>query len=238
MTKTDPIRATLEDSTVPMALRILSEKLRLLEEVVRHCAIPTGNAIQDLVNQCMLDVIASPNGSDVQERLVAEACGATHKGLVKLGADATLAGDDLEIKPCKSTKTVSAVNITDDTPTRLAKDLKTPGKIVVIARCPGGMKFRWVVACLMSDFAESRYKAMCKKWKQPVQPWPAAHEEQIQLVEALEPFRREGDYLRSSTLKFADVKVVLGSWVHPDEVIADLKSKSSEVNLMRKIGGM
>lgn len=221
-----------------MTLRILSDKLLLLEAVVRHCAIPTGNAIQDLVNQCMLDVISSPNGSDVQERLVAEACGATHKGLVKLGADATLAGDDLEIKPCKSTKTVSAVNITDDTPSRLAKDLKTPGKIVVIARCPGGKKFRWVVACLMSDFAESRYLAMCKKWKQPAQPWPAVHEDQLRLVEALEAIRQEGDYLRSSTLKFADVKAVLGSWVHPDETVASLKGRSNEEKLLRRLSSM
>lgn len=221
-----------------MTLRILSEKLLLLEEVVRHCAIPTGNAIQDLINACMLDVIASPNGSDVQERLVAEACEATHKGLVKLGADATLAGEELEIKPCKKVGTLSSVNITDDTPARLAKDLKIPGKTVAIARCPGGKKFRWVVLCPMTDFAEPRYMAMCKKWKQPVQPWPSTHEEQIRLVEALEAFRQEGDYLRSSQLKLKDIKTVLGSWVHPDEVVASLKGRSSEEKLIHRISGM
>jgi hypothetical protein len=229
----------MEGGQIPkMSLRILSEKLLLLEEVVRHCALPTGNATQDLINACMLDVIASPNGSDVQERLVAEACGATHKGLVKLGADATLAGEDLEIKPCKKVGTLSSVNITDDTPARLAKDLKIPGKTVAIARCPGGKKFRWVVLCPMTDFAEPRYKAMCKKWKQPTQPWPETLDEQLHLVEALEEVRQEGDYLRSSQLKFGDIKTILAAWVHPDEKTADLKGRSSEEKLMRQLAGM
>jgi hypothetical protein len=220
-----------------MSLRILTDKLRLLEDIARHCAIPSGNPVQDLVNNTMLSVLSSPNGSDVQERLIAEACGALHKGEVKLGADAVLDGDDLEIKPSKCTKTTSSVNITDDTPSRLLKDLRTPNKKVAIGRCPGGKKFRWVAVCPMTDFAESRYKAMCKHWAQPVAPWPSTIEEQISLVEALVSVQGKNKYLRSSQLKFDNVKTILGGWVHPEAIVQN-KSRSAEDKLMCRLGGM
>jgi hypothetical protein len=220
------------------AVRILSKNLILLEEIARHCAISTGNPIQDLINGTMLSVLSSPNGSDVQERLIAEACGALHKGEVKLGADAVLEdGTDLEIKPSKCAKTTSAVNITDDTPSRLLKDLRVPGKKVAIGRCPGGRKFRWVVVCPLTDFAESRYRAMCKHWGQPEAPWPSMIEEQIPLVEALASVQGTNKYLRSSQLKFKNVKTILGGWIHPDEVVGQKKSRSAEEDLMQRLAG-
>jgi hypothetical protein len=218
------------------SLSILSEKLLVLEDIVRHCAIPTGSPIQDLINQTMLSVLSSPNGSDVQERLISEACGGAHKGEVKLGADAVLGdGADLEVKPSKSAKTTSSVNITDDTPSRLLKDLNAPTKKVAIGRCPGGKKFRWVVVCPMTDFAESRYRAMCKHWGQPEALWPSTIEEQIPLVEALVSVQGTNKYLRSSQLKFDNVKTIVGGWVHPEATME--KAKSAEDRLMQRLAG-
>lgn len=225
-------------TTSPGSITISASDLLRLEEIVTFCKVTTGNPIQDLINQTMLSVLSSPNGSDVQERLISDACGAVHKGEKKLGADALLEdGNELEIKPSKSMSTTSSVNITDDTPSRLLKDLRNTGMKVAIGRCPGGHKFRWVVMCPMSDFTESRYKAMCKKWKQPEQPWPATVDEQVALVETLEAVRQEGEYLRSSQLKFCDVKNVLAFWLHPDENVSALKGKSAETELIRRLAG-
>ena len=216
---------------------IRAAALHKLEEIAAFCRVPTGNSLQDLINQTMLSVLSSPNGSDVQERLIAEACGAVHKGDVKLGADAVLGEDDLEIKPSKSVRTTSAVNITDDTPTRLLKDMRTPGKKIAIGRCPGGAKFQWLVLCPMSDFSESRYRAMCKHWKQPEADWPTSLDEQITLVETLVDKRGKNNYLRSSQLKFSEIKTPLAFWLHPDEEVDKIKGKSAEKDLIRRFSG-
>jgi hypothetical protein len=219
-----------------MKIPILSNKLRLLEEIVEHCSKVTGNPLQDLINQGFMSVLSSPNGSDVQERLIAEACNATHKGDVKLGADAKCSdGEDLEIKPSKCTKTTSSVNITDDTPSRLLKDMETPGKKIAIGRCPGGRKFKWVVVCPMSDFEETRYTAMCKHWNHPPRDWTTVYYDKLQIVRELVAVQGKNKYLRSSTLKFKDIRNILGSWVHPDELVDVLKGKSAEAILMRQL---
>lgn len=221
-----------------MAVTILPEKLRFLEEIVQHCSTPTGHSLQDLINKVFLSVLSSPNGSDVQELLIAEACSAAHKGDVKLGADATFSdGEELEIKPSKAVKTTCSVNITDDTPARLLKDMQTPGKKIAIGRCPGGKKFKWLVVCPMSDFEETRYLAMCKHWNHPVRPWPAVYEEKIQIVKELTTAAAQvkNKYLRSSQLKFNDIRTILGSWVHPDESLDTLKGRSAENLLAVKL---
>lgn len=219
-----------------MALRIASEHLRILEDIASHCAISTGNVLQDMANQITLSAMSSSNDSSVQESLIARACGATHKGDKKLGADAMLDSEELEIKPNKNPKTQSSVNITDDTPSRLLKDMRSPGKKLAIGRCPGGKKFSWVVVCPMSDFAETRYRTFCKRWKHSACEWPTTLEEQIRLVEAIPP-RPTGEYVRSSTLKFADVRNILGGWIHPEIDVGALKGKSAEEKLMQRISG-
>jgi hypothetical protein len=142
----------------------------------------------------------------------------------------------MEIKPCKSERTTSAVNITDDQPSRLIKDLQKPNKILVIGRCPGGIKFRWVVVCRMTDFAESRYRAMCKHWKHTPEAWPASIDEQIHVVERLAQKRTVNSYLRSSQLKFVDIKTALTFWVHPDVDVTKLKKKAED-DIIRRFGG-
>ena len=78
--------------------------LSSLAERAAFCRIPTGSAIQDSINQDWLAFATSPNSSDVQEKILVEACGGHHKGGKKLGADGGLDGVDLEAKPSKATK--------------------------------------------------------------------------------------------------------------------------------------
>jgi hypothetical protein len=216
---------------------ISDEPLRRLEAYVARCNAPTGDPIQDEINQAFLGVLASPNGCDIQEKLIAEACGAAHKGNKKLGADATLSGDELEIKPCKGPKDITSVNITDDTPSRLLKDMRQPNKRTVIGRARGGMRFDWLVVCPTSDFAESRYKKFCSRWKYAERPWPATLEEQIRLVESL-PERPSGEYVRSAQLKLTDIKTILGSWIHPDIDVEALTGRTAELRMQQRIADM
>lgn len=140
---------------------INSSILGHLPERVAFCKTPTGNAIQDDINKDWLSFATSPNSSDVQEKILVEACGGLHKGNKKLGADGGIGGFDLEAKPCKRVATVSSVNITDYTPSRFLKDIRNTKKLVVIGRCPGGLEWKWVAMCYMSQFTESLYKGLC-----------------------------------------------------------------------------
>lgn len=197
---------------------------------------PTGNPVYDIYHQRVRSLFSSPDSSGLQEQILAEAVGATHKGGKKLGADAVLNGAEVEIKPCKSEKPVGSVNITDDQPSRLIKDLQTPNKLLVIGRCPGGLKFRWVVVCPMTDFAEHRYKAMCAHWKHDPEPWPASIDEQIKAVERLAEKRTKNNYLRSSQLKFADIQTILACWVHPTVNPHTLTRRAEDVLLRSLLG--
>lgn len=202
--------------------------LRELEAAVEYFRKPTGNPKHDEYHQMALSMFSSPDSSGIQEQVLAKACGSLHKGNKKLGADATWNGSDLEIKPCKSGKTVSSVNITDDQPSRLLEDMRNPSKLLVIGRCPGGLQFRWVVVCPMSDFAESRYRAMCKHWKHEPIAWPSTLEEQIRAVEDLATKRTKNNYLRSSQLKFVDIQTVQTFWVHPSVDTKTLKRRAED----------
>lgn len=217
-------------------MSLCSIKLRELEAMDAYFATPTGNPVYDVYHQRVRSLFSSPDSSGLQEQVLADALGSVHKGSTKLGADAMLNGVEVEIKPCKSERAVGSVNITDDQPTRLIKDLKTPDKLLVIGRCPGGLRFRWVVVCPMTDFAESRYKAMCNQWKQTPDPWPASVDEQITVVERLIDTRPKNTYVRSSQLKFAEIKTVLASWVHPDINHETLTRRSEDV-LLRRLAG-
>jgi len=218
--------------------KISEEKIRHLEKMVEYFSTATGDSFKDMCNSVALNAFSSPDSSGVQEKVLAEACGADHKGGKKLGDDAMWGTIPLEIKPCKSDKSVSSVNITDDTPLRLIKDLGVPEKLVVIGRCPGGKKFRWVVVCPLTDFAQSRYNAMSKHWKHTPEAWPESCEERIKLVERLAEKRTEkGVYLRSSTLKFKDIRNVHSFWVHPDVDKSGLQ-KRAEDDVIRRFGGI
>lgn len=212
---------------------ISTEKLSKLERMVAHFGTPTGKPEIDEYYTYVLPMFSSPDSSGIQEQVLAEACGAVHKGGKKLGDDAVRGENPLEIKPCKSVKTVSSVNITDDQPSRLIKDLQTPNKLVVIGRCPGGIKFRWVLVCPLTDFAEHRYQAMCKHWKHEPEVWPTSLEEQIKAVERLAVKRTKNNYLRSSQLKFVDVRNVVAFWVHPDLDKTKLTKKSEDTIIRR-----
>jgi len=214
---------------------IVADALYEIERMIQYFRTPVGNPLVERYHGRVLPLLCSPDSSGIQEQVLAEACQAEHKGGgKKLGADASLHGNDVEIKPCKSENSVPHVNITDDQPSRLLKDIKNPNKILVIGRCPGGITFRWVIACLMSDFAESRYLAMCNHWKHMPEPWPSTLEDQVKVVEALAEKRTKNTYFRSSTLKFKDIKTVLGGWVHPDIDVTKLK-KREEDNVILKI---
>jgi hypothetical protein len=215
-------------------IRISHTVLRKLEDAAAYFAKPTGDAVKDEYHKWALAMFSSPDSSGIQEQILAEACGSVHKGGKKLGADAVLDGKEIEIKPCKSEKPVTSVNITDDQPARLIKDLHSSSKILVIGRCPGGIRFRWVVACPLSDFAQTRYLAMCAHWKHAPEEWPTSVEEQIKLVERLAEKRTKNNYLRSSQLKFSDIQTILGSWVHPDIEVPEA-SRRSEDALMQKL---
>jgi hypothetical protein len=89
----------------------------------------------------------------------------------------------------------------------------------------------------MSDFSESRYRAMCKHWKQPEADWPTSLDEQITLVETLVDKRGKNNYLRSSQLKFSEIKTPLAFWLHPDEEVDKIKGKSAEKDLIRRFSG-
>lgn len=222
-------------TATPGSLALSSSALRELEDMYTFYTTPTGDARTDSYHARMVGMFSSPDSSGIQEQLLAEALGSTHKGGKKLGADAVLNGADVEIKPCKSEKAVGCVNITDDQPSRLIKDLQTPNKLLVIGRCPGGLKFRWVVVCPMTDFAEHRYMAMCKRWTHDPEPWPLSVEDQIKVVERLADKRTKNNYLRSSQLKFADIKTILASWVHPDINPQTLTRRSEDVLLRRLV---
>ena len=213
----------LGSSTAQLSLQ--EDVLLGLERRIQFLNTPTGNAEQDECNQELLGLYSSPNSSDIQEKKLVEALGGKHKGGKKLGADGTLDSGDLECKPCKSEKPTTAVNITDDQPTRLIADIRNPTKTLVIGRCPGGLKFRWVIVCPMSDFAESRYLAMCKHWNHTPEHWPSSIEDQVKLVEALAEKRTKNNYLRSSQLKFKNIKTVLAAWVHPEIEPSSLKRR-------------
>ena len=213
---------------------LCTKTLRKLEDAAAYFKQPTGDALRDEYHKMALSMFSSPDSSGIQEQVLADALGSIHKGGKKLGADATLDGVDVEIKPCKSEKSVSAVNITDDTPARLIKDIRTPEKILVIGRCPGGIKFRWVIVCPMSDFSESRYKVMCQKWKHEPEAWPETTEKQINVVERLAEKRTKNDYQRSQQLKFTDIKTVLAGWVHPEIDKTSIK-KRAEDNVIKRI---
>lgn len=215
-------------------ITLCSETLRKIEHAAEYFKTPTGDPIRDEYHKLALSMFSSPDSSGIQEKVLADALGSTHKGGKKLGADSVLDGVDVEIKPCKSERSVSAVNITDDQPTRLIKDIKAPNKILVIGRCPSGIKFRWVIACLMSDFSEHRYQAMCKHWKHEPEVWPETVDEQIAVVERLAAKRTKNNYLRSSQLKFSNIHTILGSWVHPDVETSKL-TRRSEDSLLKKI---
>ncbi len=218
-------------------IKLSEEKLTELERMEAYFRAPTGNPAHDAYHQMALSMFSSPDSSGIQEQILAQAIESEHKGGKKLGADAMLDGQEVEIKPCKSTKPVSAVNITDDQPIRLIKDLQTPSKLLVIGRCPGGVKFRWVIVCRISDFAEHRYLAMCNHWKHEPEPWPVTIEEQIKVVERLAEKRTINSYLRSSQLKFKDIKEILAAWVHP-EIDTDVSARRSEDVLMKKAVGI
>lgn len=218
-------------------IKLSPDTLRKLEDMDTFLRTPTGNPTHDDYHRRALSMLSSPDSSGLQEEVLAESLGSVHKGGKKLGADAVLEGDDVEIKPCKSEKPVTAVNITDDTPVRLIKDIRSPEKLLVIGRCPGGIKFRWVVVCPMSDFAESRYRVMCKHWKHEPEVWPVSVDEQVAVVERLAEKRAKNSYVRSQQLKFNDIKTVLASWVHPTIVTKDLK-KRAEDNVIRRVSGM
>ena len=219
-----------------MAVTISTEVIRKIERIHSYFSTPTGNTEVDDYHRYMAPMLSSPDSSGIQEQILAEACGATHKGGKKLGDDAIHGEDPMEIKPCKSERPVPCVNITDDQPSRLIKDLQKPNKLLAIGRCPGGIKFRWVVVCPMKDFAESRYKAMCKHCKHEQEPWPETIEEQIKVVERLAEKRTKNNYLRSSQLKFTDIKTVIAFWVHPDVDVTTLK-KRSEDEIIRRFSG-
>lgn len=216
-----------------MPIQIHTNVLRKIEEMVAYFSKPTGNATLDDYAKYILPMFSSPDSSGIQEQLLAEAIGATHKGGKKLGDDAHLESAPAEIKPCKSKKAVSSVNITDDQPTRLIKDIQKPDKLLVIGRCPEGIRFRWVAVCLLSDFSEHRYKVMCKRWKHEPEEWPNTPEEQIKLVQRVAEKRAKNNYIRSSQLKFNDIKKTLAFWVHPDVNLKSLK-KRLEDNVIRR----
>lgn len=218
-------------------IKLSTDNLRKLEDMDAFLRTPTGNPVHDDFHRRALAMLSSPDSSGLQEEVLAESLGSAHKGGKKLGADAVLDGKDVEIKPCKSEKPVSSVNITDDQPARLIKDIQNPNKILVIGRCPGGIKFRWVIVCRMSDFSEHRYRAMCKHWNHEPEIWPDTAEEQIAVVERLAEKRTKNNYVRSQQLKFADIKTVLGSWVHPDINVKDLK-KRAEDNVILRVAGI
>jgi hypothetical protein len=218
------------------AISLCSTKLQELEAMDRYFGTPTGNSVHDVYHQRVRSLFCSPDSSGLQEQVLADAVGSLHKGSKKLGADAVLDGAEVEIKPCKSEKPVGAVNITDDQPTRLIKDLQTPDKLLVIGRCPGGLRFRWVVVCPMTDFAPHRYTAMCRHWNHDPEPWPASLDEQIKVVERLAEKRTKNNYLRSSQLKFVDIQTILASWVHPDINPHTLTRRSEDVLLRRLTG--
>lgn len=216
---------------------ISTDKLFKLEHMISHFKAPTGNPETDEYYTYILPMFSSPDSSGIQEKILAEACGAVHKGGKKLGDDAVRKENPLEIKPCKSVNATNCVNITDDQPSRLIKDLRTPNKLVVIGRCPGGTKFRWVVVCPLTDFAEHRYNAMCKLWNHEPEVWPTSLEDQIKVVECLAEKRTEkGIYLRSSTLKFKDIRNVIAFWVHPDVDKTKLTNKEED-NIIRRFSG-
>lgn len=218
------------------AIALCSTKLQELEAMDQYFATPTGNPLHDVYHQRVRALFSSPDSSGLQEQVLAEAVGATHKGNTKLGADAVLDDAEVEIKPCKSERPVGSVNITDDQPTRLIKDLQTPNKLLVIGRCPGGLRFRWVIVCPMSDFAQPRYAAMCKYWNHDPEPWPASLDEQIKVVERLADKRTKNNYLRSSQLKFTDIQTILASWVHPEINLHTLTRRAEDVLLRRLTG--
>ena len=218
------------------AISLCSVKLQELEAMDKYFGTPTGVPLYDLYHQRVRALFSSPDSSGLQEQVLAEAVGATHKGSKKLGADAVLDNAEVEIKPCKSEKTVCSVNITDDQPSRLIKDLQTPTKLLVIGRCPGGLRFRWVVVCPMTDFAQPRYLAMCKHWNHDPEPWPASLDEQIKVVERLAEKRTKNNYLRSSQLKFTDIQTILAGWVHPDIKPETLTRRSEDALLQRLTG--
>lgn len=215
---------------------ISTDILFKLERMVVHFGTPTGNATTDEYYTYVLPMFSSPDSSGIQEKVLAEACGAVHKGGKKLGDDAVRGDNPLEIKPCKSVKTTSCVNITDDQPSRLIKDLQSPNKLVVIGRCPGGIKFKWVVVCPLTDFAEHRYRAMCNHWKHESEVWPESITDQIKAVERLAEKRTKNNYLRSSQLKFVDVKNVRAFWVHPDLDKTNLTNKEED-KIIRRFSG-
>lgn len=228
--KTNVAVVTVDQPTMQLS----SDVLLGLERRVAFLQTPTGNAEQDECNQELLTYYSSSNSSDIQEKKLVEALGGKHSDK-KLGDDGHLEdGTNLEAKPCKSINPVSAVNITDDQPSRLLKDVQNPTNIVVFGRCPGGLKFRWVVACLLSDFAEARYLAMCKYWNHPPEQWPSTVEEQARVVRALAEKRTKNNYMRSSQLKFKDIKTVLAAWVHPD-VEASTLTRRAEDEIIRRI---
>ena len=206
--------------------------LRRLPERIKFCSTSTGNAIQDEINKDWLSFATSPNSSDVQEKILVEACGGLHKGGKKLGADGGIGHSDLEAKPCKSINTTCDVNITDYTPTRLIKDIRNSKKLVVIGRCPGGLEWKWVALCSMSQFTESLYKGLCKKFKVVPESWPSTVDEQAAKVEALVKLRDSGNYLRSAQLKFDDIKEVLAFWSNPN--LPPLKYRSAEDRIIQR----
>jgi hypothetical protein len=225
------VKVDMEDQPT---MQLSHEVLLGLERRVAFLQTPTGNAEQDECNQELLAYYSSSNSSDIQEKKLVEALGGAHKGEKKLGEDGNLEdGTKIEAKPCKSNSSVSAVNITDDQPSRLLKDLRDPTHIVVFGRCPGGLKFRWVVACLLSDFAESRYLAMCKHWNHPPEQWPSTVEDQTRVVQALAEKRTKNNYMRSSQLKFKDIKTMVAAWVHPDVEASSLTRKAEDEIIQR-----
>jgi hypothetical protein len=218
---------------VPYKMKTINSTiLGRLPERVAFCKTLTGNSIQDEINKDWLSFATSPNSSDVQEKILVEACGGLHKGSKKLGADGGIGDSDLEAKPSKSVKKASSVNITDYTPERLLKDIRNTEKLVVIGRCPGGLEWNWVALCYMSQFTESLYKGLCKKFKVVPEPWPSTVDEQVVKVEALVKLRDSGNYLRSAPLKFNDIKEVVAFWSNPN--LPPSKSKSAEDLIIKR----
>jgi hypothetical protein len=232
----NPLGGGSESAAPGRSLALSSDVLRKLEAMDLYFNTPTGDSTRDEYYQFVRGMFASPDSSGPQEKILAEALGSTHKGSKKLGADAQLDGREVEIKPCKSERPVTSVNITDDQPARLLKDMQTPDKLLVIGRCPGGIRFRWVVVCLLHEFAESRYRAMCKHFKHVPESWPGSLDEQRALVQRLAETRTKNNYVRSSQLKFASIQTILGSWVHPELDQTKLSRRIEDAIVKRIVG--
>lgn len=171
--------------------------------------------------------LGSSSTNDYLEKVGAESIGAVHRP-EKLGADGTLNGKGVEVKPFKKSpgcKSVAVIN--DDTPMKLLKSHKEEQWLVLLCANKTGTQILYAVCAPYHYWENSRYKEIVKRLKlTPETGWtwasglPSDPSERLRCMEELVQKHQSHMYVRSSPISLDVLSEIpkgdVSFWVHPE----------------------